>query len=163
MSLLLGLCHSVGVCSSANLFLETSKSSEIDFLCSIDFFSIQAIFPYFSYLENNITAQKKFFFAFLIVFFFVAKETYTFLKLSLRSCHFLNRQPAEWNPLWASGGDHGYRPLPSSSVVLMVFWVCCEAPLELCFEVLLDLFTICLFIHFNFASTFHLFFFFLFC
>ena len=133
------------------------------FSAALIFFSIQAIFPYFSYLENNIIAQKFFFFCISNCLLLCCQRNIYLSQATFRSCHFLNRQPAEWNPLWASGGDRGYRPLPSSSVVLMVFWVRCEALLELCFEVLLDPFTICLFIHFTLPLHFIFFFFFSFC
>lgn len=67
VSLLLGLCHSVGVCSSTNLFLKASKLSEADFfLCRIDFFSIHALFLFF--ILEIILLLKFFSLAFLIVF-----------------------------------------------------------------------------------------------
>ena len=120
MSLLLGLCHSVGVCSSTNVFPKASKSSEADFLCSIDFFQFMLYFHSFHIWKIILLLKLFFSLAFLIVFHLLCcqRETYTFLKVSLRSCHFLNRQPAEWNPLWASGGDYGY-------IIPTTFRSCC--------------------------------------
>ena len=135
MSLLLGLCHSVGVCSSTNLFLKASKSSEADFLCSIDFFSIHAIFLHFSYWKI-ILLLKFFSLAFLIVFLLLCcqRMQLSFLKLSLRSCHFLNRQPAEWNPLY--NHNHGYLPV-------LLCWSCSGYAVPLSWNCVLKFFWIC--------------------
>ena len=62
MSLLLGLCHSVGVCSSTNVFPKASKSSEADFLCSIDFFQFMLYFHIF-HIWKIILLLKLFFFS----------------------------------------------------------------------------------------------------
>ena len=119
MSLLLGLCHSVGVCSSTNLFLKAWKSSEADFLCSIDFFQFMLYFHIF-HIWKIILLLKHFFFSCIsnCLSSSLLPKKHTFLKLSLRSCHFLNRQPAEWNPLWASGGDYAY-------IISTTFQSCC--------------------------------------